>query len=189
MWGFVRFLGGCPYHESYVSAVLDRHVAVGEMVRDDGDVASHGRGRVSQGSAELDCKAIRCVGVIRRPVLRPVMEQSSIEATTSTCAALPQDLRVLGRQGIDHMVDSEHVRVVVRRPRHLVNPAVVVPLDVRYIGVVEDVRDGVDDMLLDFRQAEVENQFAACESPLVVACVHDPIWVLLVKGRVRVDHF
>jgi hypothetical protein len=132
-------LGCLAYHESDVSAILDRYVAVGEMVRDDGDVASHGRGRVGQGSAELDCEAIGRVGVVRRPVLRPVMEQASIEAASTTCTAFPEDFGVLGRQCVNHVVDSEHVRVVVGRLRHLVDAAVVIPFDVSDIGVVEDV--------------------------------------------------
>ena len=57
-----------------MGAVLDRHVALGESVGNVGDVASHRRRRVSQGSAKLDRKAIRGICVVTRPVLRPIVQ-------------------------------------------------------------------------------------------------------------------
>lgn len=59
-----------------MSAVLDRNIAVGEVVGDDGDVAAHGRGRVGQRGAKLDGEAVGSVGVVGRPVLRPVVQKT-----------------------------------------------------------------------------------------------------------------
>lgn len=66
---------------------------------------------------------------------------------------------------------------------------VVVPLDVGDVGVVENVRYGVDDELLHLGQSEVQNELVASESPRVLAGVQDPVGMLVVQGGVGVDHF
>jgi hypothetical protein len=74
-------------------------------------------------------------------VLRPVVEEARIEATATRGTAFPEDIRVLGGQGVNYVVDAKHVVVVVRRSRHLVDATVVVPLDVSDIGSIENLRD------------------------------------------------
>lgn len=66
---------------------------------------------------------------------------------------------------------------------------VVVPLDVSDISSVEDLGDRIDDVLLHLRQAKVEHKLITRQSPRVLASVQHPVRVLLVKARVRVDHF
>jgi hypothetical protein len=48
-------------------------------------------------------------------VLRPVVEEARIEATATRGTTFPEDIRVLGGQGVNHVVDTKHVVVVVRR--------------------------------------------------------------------------
>lgn len=66
---------------------------------------------------------------------------------------------------------------------------VVVPLDVSDISSVEDLGDGVDDVLLHLRQAKVEHKLVTSQSSCVLASVQHPVRVLLVEAGVRVDHF
>ena len=72
-----------------MSAVLDRDVAVGEVVRNDGDVAAHGGRWVGKRSTELDSEAVRGIGIVTGPVLRPVVQKAGIETSTARGAALP----------------------------------------------------------------------------------------------------
>lgn len=110
-----RERGVLAYHESDVGAVLDGDIAGGEVVGDHGNVASHSRRWVGKRSTELDGQTVRSVSVVGSPVLGPVVKEASIETATTRGATLPEDIRVLGGQGIDHVVDAEHVVVVVRR--------------------------------------------------------------------------
>lgn len=112
-WG--REVMEWSYHESNVGAVLDRDVASGEVVGNNGDVASHCRRWVGKRGAELDGQTVRSVSVVGSPVLRPVVEEARIEAAATRGTTFPEDVGVLGSQGIDHVVDAKHVVVVVRR--------------------------------------------------------------------------
>lgn len=96
-----------------MGAVLDGDVAGGQVVGDHGDVTSHSRRWVGKRSTELDGQTVGSVSVVGSPVLRPVVEEASIEAATTGGTTFPEDIRVLGGQGVDHVVDSEHVVVVV----------------------------------------------------------------------------
>ena len=87
------------------------------------------------------------------------------------------------------MVDSEHVRVVVRRLRHLVDAAVVVPLDVRDIRAVENVGDEVNNVILHLRETKVQNKLVASERSFMGAGVQHPVRVFFVEAGVGVDHF
>jgi hypothetical protein len=70
-----------------------------------------------------------------------------------------------------------------------VDATVVVPLDVSDISSIKDLRDGVDDVLLDLRQSKVEHKLIASQSSCVLASVQHPVRVLEVERRVGVDHF
>jgi hypothetical protein len=48
-------------------------------------------------------------------VLRPVVEEARIEAAATRGTTFPEDIRVIGGQGVNHVVNAEHVVVVVRR--------------------------------------------------------------------------
>ena len=103
------------YHEGDVGAVFDGDVAGGEVIGDNGDVASHSRRWVGKGCTELDGQTVRSVSVVGSPVLRPVVKETGIEAAATRGTAFPKDIGVLGGQSVNHVVDAEHVVVVVRR--------------------------------------------------------------------------
>lgn len=96
-----------------MGAVLNGDVAVGQVVGNNGDVASHGRRWVSQRGTELDGEAVCGISVVGSPVLGPVVEKARIEATTARSAALPKNIGVLGGQRVDNVVDTKHVSVVI----------------------------------------------------------------------------
>ena len=106
---------GWAYHESDVGAILDRDVAGGQVVGNNGDVASHSRRWVGKGGTQLDGQTVRSVSVVGSPVLRPVVEKARIEAATTRGTTFPEDVGILGGQCVDHVVDAKHVVVVVRR--------------------------------------------------------------------------
>ena len=84
------------------------------MVGNDRDVAAHSRRWVSKRGTKLDGQTVGSVSVVGSPVLRPVVEEARVEAAATRGTAFPEDIRVLGGQSIDHVVDTKHVVVVVR---------------------------------------------------------------------------
>lgn len=82
------------------------------------------------------------------------------------------------------MVEAEDVGVRGGWAGHFVDGAVVVPFDVFDVGGVENFRDELDDVVLDFGEGEVENQLVSRERLGVLAGFHDPFGVLVVESRV-----
>lgn len=82
------------------------------------------------------------------------------------------------------MVEAEDVGVRGGWARHFVDRAVVVPFDVFDVGGVENFRDELDDVVLDFGEGEVEDQLVSRERLGVLAGFHDPFGVLVIESRV-----
>lgn len=70
----------------------------------------------------------------------------------------------------------------------LVHAAVVVPFHVSYGSGGKDRRDGVDDEVLHLWQRDVEDELVAGQGAWVGARGEHPVRVLVIEGRVGVDH-
>lgn len=121
------------------------------------DVTAKGRRRVNQAGAKLNKQPVQSVCVIRRPMLRPIVEQTGVKSTTPRGTSFPQDVGEARRQGFKNPVETEHVGMSGGRGGKFVNPTVIVPFDVRNSGVAQDLRDAVNEVVLDLCLGEIED--------------------------------
>ena len=109
------------------------------MVRAYADMRADRRGRHEQRCAVLDAQTLLCVGIVRSPDLRRIIQHTRIESCAAAGAAFQQDIRIFGDKALQHLIDAEHIGMVKRRRRDLGQLPVHVPLDIGDRNRVEDL--------------------------------------------------
>ena len=180
-----------------IAARFKRRDAEHLMVGHDGYMRADAADRVAHGRAVLDLETFSGIRIITRPALRRIVQDARIKAAATRRTRLKQHLRERGRQAVVQIVHTEYVAVkqltlLVGRQRSrkcLGDAAVHVPLDVRDLGLAQQLGHTLKNVINHFLAAVIEHILMAAVAHAAARRMDSPIRMRTVQVGILVYHF
>ena len=164
------------------------------MVRHCRHMCSHGRYRISEGSAILDPKPVNSIRVVAAPDLRCVIQHACVKSSATAAAALDQKIRITFHHTVQKIVQSQDIiihytsLILSHYGKYIHQASIHVPFNVLNIGIIQYRTDLSEDSVYNFFSGKIKYQLISGSHWFSSRNRKCPVLMLAVKITVLRDH-
>ena len=157
-------------------------------------MCSHGRYRISEGSAILDSKPVNSIRVVAAPDLRCVIQHTCVKSSAAATAALDQKIRIAIHHTVQKIVQSQDIiihytsLILGHYGKYIHQASVHVPFNVLNVGIIQYCTDLSENSVYNFFSGEIKYQLISGSYGFSSRNCECPVRMLTVKITVLGDH-